>query len=171
MIRAVILATLASSAFAQTFEAASIKLSPPNDGHPIFSGCNGGPETSDPGTFACTNVSAAGLTTNYACKIPYYDLSWKSPQPITLHLTAKIPPGATKEQFRTMLQNRLAERFHLQVHWEKQEAQVYDLTIAKNGPKMKKSANEPVPDAPRNHGGCGSPPTDFRLFPITGRCS
>jgi uncharacterized protein (TIGR03435 family) len=143
MIRALILATLASSAFAQSFEAASVKLSPLYDGHPIFSGCNGGPETADPGTFTCTNVAAFSFI-RMAYNIPSYDISWNSPGPITVHLTAKIAPGTTKAQFRTMLQNLLAERFHLQVHWEKKDAQFYDLRVAKNGPKMKKSTSDPA---------------------------
>ncbi|MGO9255964.1 MAG: TIGR03435 family protein [Bryobacteraceae bacterium] len=60
-------------------------------------------------------------------------------------ITAKIPPGTTKEQFRLMQQNLLAERFKLTVHHEKKESQVYELTVGKNGPKLKESAGPETP--------------------------
>jgi uncharacterized protein (TIGR03435 family) len=58
-------------------------------------------------------------------------------------VTAKVPAGATKEQFRLMLQNLLAERFRMTVHREKKEVPVYELTVAKGGSKMKESEPEP----------------------------
>jgi len=45
-----------------------------------------------------------------------------------------------------MLQNLLAERFHLTLHHETREFQVYSLLVAKGGPKMKPSS--PDADAP-----------------------
>jgi uncharacterized protein (TIGR03435 family) len=51
-----------------------------------------------------------------------------------------------------MLQNLLAERFKMTVHREKKEAQVYELTVAKGGPKMTESvedlAAKDAPDSP-----------------------
>jgi len=46
-----------------------------------------------------------------------------------------------------MLQSLLTERFHLVVHRESKEADVYDLLPARNGAKLKPSAGTP-PDAP-----------------------
>jgi uncharacterized protein (TIGR03435 family) len=51
-------------------------------------------------------------------------------------ITAKIPPGTTKPQFAVMLQNLLAERFHLVVHHEQKEVDDYAMVIGKNGPKL-----------------------------------
>jgi uncharacterized protein (TIGR03435 family) len=55
-------------------------------------------------------------------------------------VTAKIPSGTTKEMLPLMLQNLLADRFQLKVHWETREESGYALTIAKGGPKLKQSA-------------------------------
>jgi uncharacterized protein (TIGR03435 family) len=48
------------------------------------------------------------------------------------------PPSA--EQFRTMLQGLLAERFQLRVRHATKDLPVYKLVVAKNGPKLKESA-------------------------------
>ena len=50
----------------------------------------------------------------------------------------------TQEQAKMMLQNLLAERFHLRFHREMKEMPVYALVVAKNGHKLKNAA----PDAP-----------------------
>jgi uncharacterized protein (TIGR03435 family) len=62
-------------------------------------------------------------------------------------ITAKIPEGATREQFYLMFQNTLAERFGLKVHHDQKEVQGYELTVTKNGPKFKESGPEPPKDA------------------------
>ena len=59
--------------------------------------------------------------------------------------TAKVPAGATKDTLRLMLQNLLAERFKLAVHRERKEMQVYEMTVAKNGPKFRESAPKEAP--------------------------
>lgn len=59
-------------------------------------------------------------------------------------LTATVPKGATKEQYRLMLQNLLAERFKIRVHYEKREGKAYSLVVGKNGSKMKESVEEPA---------------------------
>jgi uncharacterized protein (TIGR03435 family) len=58
-------------------------------------------------------------------------------------VVAKIPPNTTEREFHLMLQNLLAERFHLTLHHETREFQVYSLLVAEGGPKMKPSS----PDA------------------------
>ncbi len=70
---------------------------------------------------------------------------------IFLEVVAKVPAGATKAQFQLMQQNLLAERFKLAVHFEKREVQGYELTVGKDGPKLKESqtAPESVPDTPQ----------------------
>ncbi len=61
-------------------------------------------------------------------------------------ITATMRPDATKEQFRVMLQNLLAERFKMTVHRENKELPMYSLTVARNGPKMKEAAAAPAPN-------------------------
>ena len=55
--------------------------------------------------------------------------------------------GTTKEQFRMMLQNLLAERFKLQIHREQKTISLYSLTVGKNGAKLKKPEADPISDA------------------------
>ena len=52
---------------------------------------------------------------------------------------AKVPEGAKPEQVPLMLQALLAERFHLSLHHENKEMQVYALGMGKGAPKMKVS--------------------------------
>jgi uncharacterized protein (TIGR03435 family) len=57
------------------------------------------------------------------------------------------------EQRRRMMQALLADRFHLKVHHETKEMPVYDMVVAKSGPKLKEAAPDPVdPDPPPSAG-------------------
>jgi hypothetical protein len=49
------------------------------------------------------------------------------------------PKGATKEQYRLMLQNALADRFNIKAHFEKRERVVYSLVLGKSGPRFQES--------------------------------
>jgi uncharacterized protein (TIGR03435 family) len=57
-------------------------------------------------------------------------------------INVKVPKGATKEEYKVMLQNLLTERFKVTLHHEKKEMPVYELVVAKNGPKLKESKEE-----------------------------
>ena len=48
-------------------------------------------------------------------------------------------PPPSVDQFRLMLQALLADRFQLRVHHISKELPVYNLAVAKNGPKLKES--------------------------------
>jgi uncharacterized protein (TIGR03435 family) len=58
-------------------------------------------------------------------------------------IQAKIPEGTSQEQVPEMLQALLAERFHLKVHHQPRETDVYALLVGKDGLHMK----EARPDA------------------------
>jgi uncharacterized protein (TIGR03435 family) len=92
--------------------------------------------------------------------------------PAGIDITAKVPAGATREQFRTMLQNLLIERFKLTYHWEKKDGDVYDLVVAKNGPKMKESPPDSAPSsddaAPAPRASPGRPELGPNGCPILG---
>jgi uncharacterized protein (TIGR03435 family) len=52
-------------------------------------------------------------------------------------------------QFKTMLQKLLGDRFQLAFHRDKKQLTVYALTVGKNGPKLTRSeAASPTPDLP-----------------------
>ena len=58
-------------------------------------------------------------------------------------LVAKVPAGATKAQFRLMLQSLLSDRFHLKAHLESKEFPAYELVVAATGLKLKASVDDP----------------------------
>jgi uncharacterized protein (TIGR03435 family) len=131
-----------------TFEVASLKpASPPVPG--AGGGMRGGPGTADPGRVTFPRATLADLVTIA------YDV-WSDqitgPDWITNRgedvytVTATMPPTTTMDQFRLMLQNLLAERFHLVLHHETQTRAGYELVVANGGPKIKEWT--PVADAP-----------------------
>jgi uncharacterized protein (TIGR03435 family) len=59
---------------------------------------------------------------------------------VTAKVSADPPPPI--EVFRQMLQPVLADRFHLQIHHVQKDLPVYNMVIAKGGPKLKPSPAE-----------------------------
>lgn len=134
----------------------------------------GGPGTRDPGRITYTNIPLTLLLTlaydvkNFQVKAP----SWMESE--RYDITAKVPQGATKEQTALMLQNLIADRFHLTLHHESKEMQGYELNVAKTGSKLKESAPEDPaanqPGAPPPSGPPGPPKRDANGFPqLAGR--
>ena len=62
-------------------------------------------------------------------------------------IQTKAEENATPAQVSEMLQTLLAERFQLKFHRENREAQVYNLVVAKNGPKLEESKLDGGPGA------------------------
>lgn len=125
-----------------TFEVASIKPSAPPEMGRMFMGARGGPGTADPTRFTASNFSLSGLI-SMAYDLRPYQLSapsWLNSE--RFDIAAKVPPGATKEQFRVMLQNLLAERFKLVIHRETKELPMFELVVGKSGPKFKESEDQ-----------------------------
>ena len=56
------------------------------------------------------------------------------------NVVAKVPAGTTAGQLGKMLQELLVERFQMQVHHESRAEPDYELTVAKNGPKLTPAA-------------------------------
>jgi uncharacterized protein (TIGR03435 family) len=153
MIRALPLFIICFGAPAQTvstrleFDAASVKPSAKSEpGRPIRVGCSGGPGTKDPGLFSCGNMNLPNLIT-IAYSLDFYRVAG-FPEGMLgrFDITARVPDGATKDQFSVMLQNLLIDRFHLTVHHESREIAKYDLVIAKNGPKFREAPEPPPVD-------------------------
>jgi uncharacterized protein (TIGR03435 family) len=145
------LAVLIASAQSATpeFEVASVRpAEPPTPGRQFnFSGSSGGPGTRDPGTYTCRNCPLTVLATQ-AYDRKRFELAadhWM--EEARYDVTAKVPAGTTKEQFRLMLQRLLAERFKLTTHHESKEMDAFELVIGKNGPRLKESPKESVEDA------------------------
>jgi uncharacterized protein (TIGR03435 family) len=160
---AALLACSSAICFGQSFDVASIKpAAPPSDPHRIMVGMRGGPGTPDPGQITYSNVTLRNvLMAAYDVKeFQISGPSWLGNE--RYDIVAKVPPGTTKEQFRLMLQNLLAERFKMSLHHESKELPMYGLVVAKSGLKMKESAPPPPPTddgGPKDPGaGYGAPP-------------
>jgi uncharacterized protein (TIGR03435 family) len=152
---------------APAFEVASVKPAAPQANGRAMTFMRGGPGSPDPGQASFTNVSLMNLLIRAYDVQPFQVTgpSWLDAE--RYDVVAKVPPGTTKEQFRTMLQNLLAERFHVALHHESKEVQGYELVAGKNGPKLKPSedvVDSSVPAGPPP-GPPGPPKTDARGFP------
>jgi uncharacterized protein (TIGR03435 family) len=63
-------------------------------------------------------------------------------------IVARMPEGSTKDLAPKMLRALLEDRFKLKAQLKTEEHPVYALVAAKGGPKMKESAEKPVPIDP-----------------------
>jgi uncharacterized protein (TIGR03435 family) len=128
----------------------------------------GGPGTSDTGRIIFTSVTLMTVLLRAYDVKPYqvtYNTTYKTTGPDWLSserydITAKIPPGATKEQFNLMLQRLLTDRFHLALHHETKELQGYELVRGKSETKVK-----PSTEAGPNVDPTDAPKTDASGFP------
>jgi uncharacterized protein (TIGR03435 family) len=130
-----------------TFEVASVKPAGPFvPGAPL--GIHGGPGTDDPGRITATRATLSDLL------MEAYDVwtdqisgpAWLSDSRTYVYaINATMAPGTTKDQFRLMLRNLLAERFHVRLHHDAQTRPGYELVVANGGPKLKEW--KPVTDA------------------------
>src|SRR5262249_46906726 len=129
-------------AFAQpprpSFEVASVKPADPND--PRF-----GIRIQPGGRFTITNGTLEMLV-GFAFEMPPAQISggpkWLNSENFTIEAkvdsSTPLPQGnAGFLQLSLMLQSLLAQRFKLSVHKETREAPVYELLVAKGGPKLK----------------------------------
>jgi uncharacterized protein (TIGR03435 family) len=155
---------LCGAALGQTkleFEVATVKPAAPN---PTIVGINGGPGTRDPGRVNYRAMRLADLL-SFAYHVKTFQISgpsWVSSE--RYDITATVPEGTTKEQFAVMLQNLLLDRFKIKLHHETKEFPLYELSVAKNGPKLKASVadpnanqNDPPPPGPLPKGKDGLP--------------
>jgi uncharacterized protein (TIGR03435 family) len=147
---------VASAGMAQTapagsealeFEVASIKPfvppAPMGGRMMAFGGVRGGPGSDDPGHVTANGVTLKNLLTR-AYSVKSYQVTgpaWIDSERYSI--SAKVPAGATKEQVLVMWQTLLAQRFQLKFHRETKELPVFEVVVAKGGPKLKESAPEP----------------------------
>jgi uncharacterized protein (TIGR03435 family) len=132
-----------------TFDAVSVKVAPPPDGRGYQVAFFGGPGTKTPDRINVENYGMAALVSR-AYGVEYYQVF--GPDWLTAfnseryNIVGTVAPGTTEARFRLMMQNLLADRFKLTLHKETREMAIYSLTVAKNGPKLKKAAPDPPPD-------------------------
>jgi uncharacterized protein (TIGR03435 family) len=136
-----------------SFEVASVKQSGPGS----VRNFEGGPGTKDPERFTATCAVLRDLLYRaYRVRGDDYLEQLSGPGWIDTEkydVVVKIPPGTTRAQFQRMLQNLLAERFGLVVHHETKVLPIYELVVAKNGPKLKEAAEPPAGQPVQSPGG------------------
>lgn len=128
------------------FEAASIKPAEPLNTGSMTSGgqirIRMGCDRPDPGRFTCSGMPLRALVVR-AYGVKNYQVSepgWMDSE--RFDVVAKVPPGATPEQFDRMLQKLLTDRFRMTVHHETRELPVYALVVGKGGHKLRKSVED-----------------------------
>jgi uncharacterized protein (TIGR03435 family) len=67
--------------------------------------------------------------------------SWLDSESYDIAAIAPDHADLSREQYRALVKTMLADRFHLKVHWETRQGDVYALVVAKNGPTLKASAD------------------------------
>src|ERR1035438_3438389 len=143
-----------------TFEVASVKPAEPQAMGMMSIMMRGGPGSPDPGQITYSGVSLKNVLMN-AYGVKGYQINgpkWLDSE--RFDIAAKIPMGATKEQFKLMLQNLLAERFKLTLHHETKELPMYALVVGTGGSKLKESVDDVAAPgaAPQGGGAGGAPP-------------
>lgn len=119
-----------------TFEAASVRLAGPHDADSSAAGVRGGPRSPNPGQFTCIGVTLEPLLQRAYQLRPDQVLGPRSLSSDKYDIVAKVPPGTTEEQFEMMIRNLLLDHLGLVVHRETRNRPVYDLVVAKGGPKL-----------------------------------
>jgi uncharacterized protein (TIGR03435 family) len=149
------LAFLASTAFAQSFEVASVKASPRTVGKDYR-----GTVVLGPNRVSARNVSLKSLI-GEAYHVQPFQVTG-GPGWLDLDefdIDARPGATATKDQLRSMLVALLAERFHLELHRDTKEMRVYALSVDKGGPKLHPATGDLRPTtSPQNFHG------DMRQF-------
>jgi uncharacterized protein (TIGR03435 family) len=118
----------------------------------------GGPGTNDPVRISFERVTLADLL-EQAYNVRSDQISgpaWLRDYAASAYTVAAVmPPGTSQEQFRLMLQNLLAERFHLRLHHENQNREGYELVVPAGGNKLQQWV--PVRDAEPDRQGTDRP--------------
>jgi uncharacterized protein (TIGR03435 family) len=138
---AILLALCVRYSCGQEFDVVSIRPSAPPSSQRIRVAFEGGPGTADPARFSCRNCSLSLLVMR-AYEIEYHQVAGLNSRTALYDIAANVPEGATKGQFRVMLQKLLSNRFKMSLHREMKQMQAYELVVGKNGPKMKESVPE-----------------------------
>jgi len=131
----------AGAALGQTFDVASVKPSPPPPGDSI----NINLGTASHGTVTLTNTTLSECI-RWAYGLESEDLvsgpDWIRDRALRVDIVAKAPPDTPMDQLLLMTQALLAERFRLKLHHAPKAVPHFELTVARDGPKMPESKSD-----------------------------
>src|ERR1700761_1715541 len=115
-------------------EVASVKLAGPKSER----GSRGGPGTNDPAHYSFQRATLMDFIST-AWHVEYFQVASKQPlDKENFDLDAVVTAGITREQFRLMMRDMLAERFHLRCHLESRMFPAYELVVGPTGLKIKR---------------------------------
>ena len=123
-----------------------MRLHPPGSPEGTATTQTGGPGTSDPARITIINRTLHRLLIESYGLVGYQLKDPPDLDQVRYDIVAKIPPGATAQELRVMMQGLLIERLQLKVRHEHQVVPIYALLIGKRGPKFKPSS-EPIDPA------------------------
>jgi uncharacterized protein (TIGR03435 family) len=96
--------------------------------------------------FATTDTSLVDLL-KYAYGLQEQEIvggpKWLKTQKFDLVGDPETQARPSSDEFKKMVQNLLADRFHLTAHRETRDLSVYEIVVAKSGPKLTRSTRPP----------------------------
>jgi uncharacterized protein (TIGR03435 family) len=120
-----------------TFEVASVKPA----GVDLPTAISSGPDR-----FNCLRCNLFGLITQAYAIFSYQLKAPEWTRTTVFDVVAKMPAGSKRENLRPMVENLLTERFKMVSHREEEEKAVYELVVAKGGPKVERvTESKPAP--------------------------
>jgi uncharacterized protein (TIGR03435 family) len=137
------------AAGAPAFEAASVKISGAARVGRIADRMRGGPGSGDPGRITYDHVRLLELLMKGWDMESYRIIgpAWLSDRNAAFFdVAATLPPETTTPQFQRMLQGLLTERFKIKLHHEVRPFPGYELVVAPDGPKLKRSSGDTAQD-------------------------
>ena len=105
-------------------------------------------DTSGGGRLTITNASLKTLIRNAYGVLSFQlanEPAWLDTEMYDIQATTNSTEKISPESLKILLQNLLAERFALQVHWETREGTVYALLLDKGGPKFHEGSADSRP--------------------------
>jgi uncharacterized protein (TIGR03435 family) len=148
LLRTTMCLLLAVAARGQVFEVSSIKPHPVAVNQPIMKNPDRNPIRISGNRVELTMIGLKGLVMA-AYNVKEYQVSggpaWAARIDSLWDITAKTPGDgqAGIDQVRVMLQDLLTERFRLKLRRETKQLPVYNLVVAKGGPKLKSASETP----------------------------
>ena len=128
----------AQTAGEQRFEVTTIRVAAPRVPDPYVGPMTGGPGSLDPGRFTWEYAPPLSILVK-AFGLGAFQIVGSGLEDERFDITAKVPPGTTADGLNVMLQNLLIDWLGLKFHHESRVMAVYELTVAKSGPKLKES--------------------------------
>jgi uncharacterized protein (TIGR03435 family) len=120
------------------FEVASVRLT--RNGRNADGWSHSSVSSPSPGNFSATNASYAECI-RWAWQVKDYQVlgpDWLNSDEASYDIVAKALPDTPLAQIRLMVQRLLAERLKLALHRETRTLPIYELGVARNGPKLPK---------------------------------